>query len=246
VVGEFRAMRGINHKAGRLTKLILFVILFHLGGTCMAIGGTRPRHIVLIGASVGKAWNISELPKRIKNSDYSFEYVGMYQFDKSSALNQVVSRSKNKPDAIILKECAAYFPSDISFEEAKSLMKQWVNRCQATNIVPIPTTIAPVTPSNDERFKTHNPVKRIIKRMLGISMMTRIERIIEYNDWVKAFSKEKNLIVLDLETPLRIDDGNRFLRDDLTKGDGLHLNAEGYRILDSIVIPTLDRVRFPK
>jgi len=125
-------------------------------------------------------------------------------------------------------------------------MKQWVNWCQAKNIVPIPTTVAPVTPSNDERFKTHNPLKRIIKRMLGISMKTRIERIVEYNEWVRTFCKEKNLIVLDLEIALRIDDGNRFLRDDLTKGDGLHLNAEGYRILDSIVIPTLDRVRFPK
>lgn len=203
-------------------------------------------HIILLGASVGKAWNIVELPKRMGNNKYLFEYVGIYRFDKTSALNELLDRDVNKPDAIILKECAAYFPNDISFQDAKSLMQGWIEKCQQNGVFPIPATIVPVTRSHDERFKTHSPVKRIIKRILGISMMTRMQRIVEYNDWVKTYSNEKGLVVLDLETPIRIGHTERYLRGDLTKGDGLHLNDEAYAILDSVVIPTLDKVPFSR
>lgn len=114
-------------------------------------------------------------------------------------------------------------------------MKRWIKQCQDRGVVPIPTTVAPVTRSHDERFKTYNPFKRIVKRILGISMKTRMQRIIEYNDWVQDYSKEQGLTLLDLEAPLRISETERRLRNSLTKGDGLHLNAEAYRLLDNIV-----------
>jgi len=254
-------------------KILVIAVIFYFGGISMAQGEIKGRkHIVLLGASVGKAWNIESLPKRLSQSNptnpsnlsremqslfhwdptnpknsinYRFEYVGLYQFDKSLALEQLLNRKQNKPHAIILKECAAYFPSDITFEKAKNLMEQWIAKCQEKGVVPIPTTVVPVTLSHDEKFKTHNPIKRVIKRILGVDMRTRMERIIEYNDWIKQYSKEKGLVVLDLENPLRISPTDRFLRNDLTKGDGLHLNAEAYRLLDGIVIPTLEKIKFP-
>jgi hypothetical protein len=205
----------------------------------------KPKRICLMGASVGKAWNFPELPERVGGKAYSFEYVGVYQFDKSSALERLWRRTEDKPDGIILKECAAYFPRDIAFDEAKSLMRRWIERCHVEKAVPIPSTIAPVTRRHDERFKTHNPVKRGIKRVLGITMKTRMERIVEYNDWLRQYSQEKGLVALDLEAPLRIGPTEPYLRDDLTKGDGLHLNAKAYEILDRMVMPTLERIRFP-
>jgi hypothetical protein len=122
-----------------------------------------------------------------------------------------------------------------------------VEQSREKDVVPIPTTIVPVTRTHDEKFKTHSWIKRTVKRILGISMDTRMERIIEYNDWVRDYFKSKGLVVLDLEAPLRISPSNRFLRDDLTKGDGLHLNSKAYKILDGIVIhPWPEKSRIPR
>lgn len=249
-----------------LSKMVIGVMVIiltsvHIGDAKMPDAKAQgKKHVVLLGASVGKAWNIESLPNRLTKSGsspltpdalrltmfpYRFEYVGLYQFDKSSALEQLLNRKQNKPDVIIIKECAAYFPSDVTFENAKLLMSQWISKCQEKGVFPIPTTVVPVTRSHDDKFKTHNPLKRAIKWILGISMKTRMERIIEYNDWIKDYAKQKGLIFLDLEAPLRISTTDRFLRDDLTKGDGLHLNPEAYRFLDGIIIPTLGKIKFP-
>jgi hypothetical protein len=205
---------------------------------------TTKRRIILIGASVGKAWDFPGLPGRLSDDRYVFEYVGKYQFDKSEVLQEKLDQESNRADAIILKECAAYFPSDISFDQATSLMKTWIDRCLHHKIIPIPTTIVPVTPAHDERFKTHNSVKRLIKKILGISMATRMERIIEYNDWIKEYSAKRELAVLDLELQLRESEERRYLKVEYTKGDGLHLNQQAYAILDANVMPVLDQINF--
>jgi lysophospholipase L1-like esterase len=68
---------------------------------------------------------------------------------------------------------------------------------------------------------------------------------VEYNDWIKEYADKKELPLLDLEKALRTKDSNRFLRDELTKGDGLHLNEDAYRLLDDTLIRTLARA-FPR
>lgn len=117
----------------------------------------KPKHIVLLGASVGNAWNIESLSdrlikggssplapdaSRLAASQYRFEYIGEYQFDKTNALQQILKRKENKPDAIFIKECAAYFPGDLS--RYQELMKSWINQCKESKVVPIPTTVVPV------------------------------------------------------------------------------------------------------
>ena len=59
----------------------------------------KPKHIVLLGASVGKDWKIEDLPKRLTIHNYQFEYVGEYQFDKTKPLQEILQRKENKPDA---------------------------------------------------------------------------------------------------------------------------------------------------
>jgi hypothetical protein len=196
--------------------------------------------VVLIGASVGKAWDIRGFPQRVGSDRYRTAYIGVYHFDKSEAVEQALSDKKDPPDAVILKECAAYFPSDISFADSKRLIKQWIGDIRKHRIIPIPATVAPVTPEHDDRFKTHNPLKIIVKRILGISMMTRIERICEYNDWIAAYAETEGLPLLDLEGALRRSDTDRFLREELTSGDGLHLNNLAYQRLDAALKSTLD------
>ena len=196
--------------------------------------------MLLIGASVGKAWNIDHFPERVGSDRYRTSYTGVYRFDKSEAVEQALSDANRLPDAVILKECAAYFPSDISFADSKRFMIQWIQDIREQRVIPIPATVAPVTPEHNDRFKTHNPMKRIAKRMLGISMMTRIERICEYNDWIAAYAEKKGLPLLDLEGALRRSDTDRFLREELTSGDGLHLNEFAYQRLDAALKSTLD------
>lgn len=220
---------------------IVLVIFFLLGGYNMvSADNLKPKHVVLIGASVGKAWNVPDLAARTDNSRYILEYTGCYQFDKSQPLDELLNRSENKPDAIILKECAAYFPSDITFEEAKKLMIRWIDQSREAGVILVPATIAPVTIKHDRAFETTNPLKRYVKNLLGIPMKTRMDRISEYNDWLKDYSDREGIVYLDLETPLLISKTDRFLKDSFST-DGLHLNREAYQILDMILIPTLDR-----
>lgn len=199
--------------------------------------GSEAKHVILVGASVGHAWNIAELPKRIGVTGYTFEFIGEYEFDKSEAVGQIVKRTSDKPFAVFLKECAAYFPGD--FEKQKRLMQGWIEELSKNNIVPIPTTVVPVTSPD---FLSIPYFKDVLKKVLPlgkVDLEKRLRFIVEYNDWIKKYSKEKGLSLLDLEAALRRSDSDRRLRADLTNGDGLHLNPKAYALLDPIVVPVL-------
>ena len=199
--------------------------------------GSKVKHIVLVGASVGGDWNIAELPNRIGISGYTFEYVGEYVFDKSDAVDKILKRTSNKPYAVILKECAVYFPGD--FEKQKRLMQGWMEDLSKNDIVPIPATVVPVTlPHFPSVAYFKNSLKKYFP--LGkIDIEKRLRYISEYNDWIRRYSKEESLPLLDLERVLRRSDTDRRLRSNLTSGDGVHLNKEAYSLLDNIVLPAL-------
>lgn len=230
-----------------MSQIILFLILPLLAfrptqESQMAKQGNK--HILLLGASIGGGWDISLLPERIKNYDFTFEYLhGGSTFDKSVRLREVIARGEKKPDAIFLKECAAYFPGN--FELYKSLMEQWVKDCREANVVPIPVTVVPVTRLHSlKKFaidivKLRNPFKQ------GSPFRARRQRaILEYNDWIRVFCAQNDLSLLDLEQAVRKSEKDRYLRSKLAKIDGLHLNKKAYRVLDQIVIPTLEKVQW--
>lgn len=201
------------------------------------------RHVVLLGASLGIAWNISSLSERINNSDYVFEYVRSLGFDKSNTLNNILLRRENKPHAILIKECAAYFPGDL--DQYKNLMKQWIEECQEQDVVPVPVTVVPVTRLHSFKkilidiVKVRNPLKE------GNPFKNnRNKAILEYNDWIRIYSRKFGLAVLDLEAAVRYSGANRFLREDFGRVDGLHLNRKAYKAIDQIVIPTLEKVNW--
>lgn len=203
-------------------------------------GMTKQKHIVLLGASVGHDWKIEALPERLKQNreirGYRFEFVGEYAFDKTVALNKILQRKQNKPDAIFIKECAAYFPGDL--DKYQELMQGWINACRKAGVTPIPTTVVPIIKDESLTRKT----KDFIKSMLGRSTSEdKLVQILKYNDWIRIYAASEKLVVLDLESQVRISAEDRSLKLDLHSGDGLHLNPKAYKILDAIVIPTLDR-----
>jgi lysophospholipase L1-like esterase len=201
---------------------------------------TKKKHVVLLGASVGHAWDIASLPERLNQGKsaqgYTFEFVGDYQFDKTQTLKDLLQRKQNKPDAIILKECAAYYPGDLN--RYQELMKGWIKDCKDARVVPVPTTVVPVAKATSMK----NIAKDLIRPLLGkATSSARLESLLQYNDWIRAYAKQEGLTVLDLEETLRTSEADRRLRVDLHSGDGLHLNAQAYTLLDRIVIPTLDK-----
>ena len=239
-------MRGVHmnktsKKMRAWTIQVVFVLMFFASYSTILVGNEgygmeKPKHIILLGASVAKDWKMDDLPKRVNLQGFRFEYVWEYQFDKTKPLQEILQRKENKPDAIFIKECAAYFPGDL--QNYQALMKTWVKQCREAKVIPIPTTVVPVIRPDSIKMRA----KEFVKRLLGRpTSKTQIAEIIKYNDWVKSYAQEQGLVVLDLETPLHISDADRSLRLDLHSGDGLHLNEKAYALLDRIVVPVLDK-----
>ncbi|NPV03130.1 MAG: hypothetical protein HPY67_00125 [Syntrophaceae bacterium] len=201
---------------------------------------TKKKHVVLLGASVGHDWKIDSLPERLAQNSganrYGFEFVGDYQFDKTLTLQKILQRKQNRPDAILLKECAAYFPGDLN--RYQELMKSWIKKCRHAGVIPVPTTVVPVIRQQSLTTRMKDAVKHVMGRPTS---GMQLEKIGQYNDWIRSYAAGENLTVLDLEAAVRISAEDRSLRTDLHSGDGLHLNVEAYRILDSIVVPVLDQ-----
>ncbi len=160
-------------------------------------------------------------------------------------LAEILARRENRPDAVLLKECAAYFPGDLM--NNKRLMKNWIADCQRAGVIPVPATVVPVTKAHSIKkfgidiLKLRNPFKSG-----GPFRNKRQKALIEYNDWIRAYCRENGLTVLDLEAAVRKNEKNRFLRSRFAKIDGLHLNEKGYRVLDATVIATLEGIHWDR
>jgi hypothetical protein len=118
----------------------------------------------------------------------------------------------------------------------------WVVECRKENVVPILATVVPIT----EKMPLMIRMKRFVKKYILLKDISpyhrdvRLQGILDYNDWVRNYSRENGLMVLDLEAVLRISDENRWLDPDL-KTDGLHLNEKGYRRLDPLLPATVNK-----
>lgn len=221
-------------------KKTMASIAFISGLSCL-IGGSQhmayaeengTKRILLIGASVGNAWNIAKLPERTRLAGYTFESVAEYQFDKSQMVEEVI-KSGSKPDFVILKECAVYFPGD--FPRYKQFVQGWVATLRAQHITPILATVVPVTiPPHFTVSYAKHLVKKVTRNKIPVD--ERLPYLLEFNDWVRSYAAQEGLTVLDLEAALRTNTQERKLRPDLAGEDGLHLNEQAYRVLDQLVV----------
>lgn len=176
----------------------------------------RP-YIVLIGASVGYAWDLPNLPKRSGDETFIMGYRrGKDGFDKTDALKKLIA-SDNRPDAIILKECAAYFPRDVQL--SMNDIHNWIKTIRENDIIPILATVAPVTRECAERR--------------GPGM---IESINQFNETLRDYASDNYVKILDLNSVLEDRSHHHFLRDEYSQPDGLHLNEKAYReVLDPMI-----------
>jgi hypothetical protein len=224
------------------TAICSLIFLVGIGGGPQSMtyaADTASKHVLLIGASVGNTWDIAHLPERTKLSGYTFESVAEYKFDKSEVVSKVIREGSSKPDFVVLKECAAYFPGDLS--RYKQLLPLWVATLRAEHITPILATVVPVT---TPEFFSMSYVKHLVKKVTRnkIPVDERLPYLLEYNDWIRTYAAQEGLVVLDLELALRTDAQERKLRADLADEDGLHLNDKAYRILDRLVFDTAEQL----
>lgn len=208
-------------------KLAAFAVL----GVALATSGPatagRPsatdKQVVLVGASIGAGWKIEHLAERAGLSGYDFRYVGVYDFDKTSAIEAIV-RGPGKPDVVMIKECSTYFPGNLAEYQRK--VKGWVKMLRDAGIAPVLVT----TPPLDVPDGAIQRGKEEVKHLLGRG--TAAEGIAVFNDWLKTYAAQERIPVFDLEAALRRAPGDRWMKAEYDSGDRVHLNAAGYQAMD--------------
>lgn len=199
--------------------------------------------VVLIGASIGEAWNLPELPRRTHSVGYEFDALQAWQFDKSDVLDEVLMRptrkfkltrtyftgffkpSPRRADVVVIKECSAYFPRDIPLKDRQALIDHWVRQIRGKNIEPMLATSVPVTRAR----AAQDPGKQ--------------QCLLAFNDWIREYARKNGVVLLDLETATRTDSQDRYLRDDLAVEDGSHLNRKAYDLLDKRMLEAICAVK---
>jgi len=217
--------------------LSLFMDAYSADDAAKRPGPMKNTHLVLVGASIGKTWNLPEFPQRESLDGFTLGSLTVWQYDKSDAVKEILMWPKRKfrltasyfkslldeppkrPDIVILKECSSYFPGDETAQQ--ELMKKWIDEVQAAGMQAMVTTVVPVTRQRAERDAG------------------KMEGIRRYNDWIREYARQQHLVVVDLEAVLREDPDQRFLREEFTSGDGSHLNRKAYDLLDRMLLETL-------
>lgn len=154
---------------------------------------------------------------------YQFEYHGVNAFDKSALIQGLVSR-REKPDVVMIKECATYFPGRLA--DYQKLEREWIVTLRAAGIEPILVTTAPLAKPRDAVQRA----KDVVKKLLG--RPTWQDSVLEFNEWLKSYAKAEHIALFDLEAVLRTSDKARWLRPEFDDGDGLHLNRSAYQAVD--------------
>lgn len=169
----------------------------------------KNRYIAFIGASIGRDWKIEQLPERQPAlKDVAILFWPEYQFDKTRIVDHVM-KIPIKPGAILIKECAAYFPLNI--EQAGKEYLDWFELLKKNNLKAVAVTTVPVTISNEKQ----NP--------------GRAESIYAFNSFLKSSGEKVYDLVPTLSDPPT---GGMFLQESLAQEDGLHLNQKAYKLLD--------------
>lgn len=207
--------------------LVLLSTMLVQGTVVMA----AEKNVVFIGASTGNRWKLPEFPQRVQAPEYNLEFKKIYEFDKSSLVDEVVKRPQ-KPDAVIIKECSVYFPGQQ--DAYKKQYAGWIASLKQVGIKPIVATTVP--PAASQGFVAD--AKTFIKvRLLGRD--DQYQQVVDFNNWLREFAQKERIPIVDLEQALRRSDSDRHMVDRFDAGDGIHINKEAYDVLDGVLLKTL-------
>ena len=170
--------------------------------------------IAFVGASIGRDWGLEKFTIRGKLDKISIAYWPQYEFNKKEIIDYII-KFKIKPDIIIIKECAEYFPRDE--KESVDIILSWVNLLEKNNIKTLIATTCPVTFEHDRQKRG------------------RQESIQRYNELLR----QKGLNILDLERVLASEETSPYLHKSFAQQDGLHITGKGYKQMDEALLEFL-------
>lgn len=174
----------------------------------------RQTYVVLVGASIGKAWHLQDFTRRTGEQDVVFSNRAHYSFDKTDTIEALL-HLKVKPDAVILKECSDYFPRNQ--EKSTSEFERWIERIKKNHVTPILATTTPVSAIGPKKDKQPS--------------------IDLWNAFIREYGHKNRIPVLDLARVLQTSPIDTFLKQTYAKDDGYHLTAAAYRTaLDPLLI----------
>jgi lysophospholipase L1-like esterase len=124
-----------------------------------------------------------------------------------------------KPDVVILKECSSYFPGNMDSQRAA--FQAWEERLSAAGTKVVLATVVPVTQARAQ------------------ADAGKQEALTAFNAWVREYAARKSLTLLDLDAAMRSGETGSHLKDEFTSGDGSHLNAAAYAVLDRALLNTV-------
>jgi hypothetical protein len=194
------------------------------------VAGPRRLHVVLIGASIARGWRLEQWPDRVAAPGFTAEALAAWQFDKSEAVQETLMRPALKfrptrtylksllapppptPGIVILKECSSYFPAPL--DRYRQSIREWVGQLQARKVPVMLATVVPVS------------------RTRAAAYPGKLESLLEYNRWLRDYAREQQLPIVDLAAAMSQEHDGRYLEDRYDVGDGTHLNAAAYAVLD--------------
>ena len=191
------------------------------------------KDIVYIEASTAKAWKLDSFPERVKTNRYKVDLMRVYEFDKSGLVDKALDKKRSKPDAVVVQECAVYFPGDM--EHYKIKYKGWVKQIKKSGSRPIIATVVPPAPKSGYMVQ----VKELIKIYI-LGRPKQYDQVIEFNDWLRQLATKENVSLLDLEKVVRVSEEDRHMKNEYDTGDGIHINRSAYNQLDEVFLKVLE------
>lgn len=194
------------------------------------------KDIVYIEASTASRWKLGEFGKRVNDERFSIETMTLYEFDKTLRVNKAIHERPSKPNAIVMQECSVYFPGDM--QDYKQKYHSWIRQIRQSGVTPVIATTVP--PAASQGFV--EDAKAWIKvRLLGRD--SQYAQVIQFNEWLRQLAKDENVVLFDLEKITRKNDTDRHMREEYNAGDGIHLNAAAYNMLDNELLSLLKTLK---
>lgn len=216
----------------RLALLLVFLAAAVQVRPVAGSTGSGKVRIVYIEASTGRRWQLEDLPRRLGDERFQVQFLPEYAFDKSAQVAAALAAPAGPPAAIVLQECSVYFPGPLA--EYQRLFHRWVQDIRAAGVTPIVATVIPPA--------RHRSWVQELKEFVKVTFLGREkqhEQVLAFNAWLRRLAQDEKLLLLDLELALRSSSSDAHLNSEFDVGDGIHVNAAAYAVLDRLLGQTL-------
>lgn len=181
-------------------------------------GTADPDRVVFFGASITRRW---DLEKYFPNTNMINRGVG------NQLVPSMLARYKRdvldlQPKAVIIKFCSINIRPHMPLQKLKDGMTMMVDMAQSKGITPIVSTIIPAG-----------------KPEAHIGDFDVAGTLNEFNDWVRQYTKDNSLNIIDFAEAIGNEDG--YLPRDCST-DPVHVNDKGYLILSNAARPVIEHV----